>query len=692
MSNLGACSGTDGQEDSPSSLDNSSNSSNNVGGDGVNLRVLTNGPPSLLVASSIAGAPIDDRPHTHEINLPTAQATSSGFGGAPTSLPSNSPVPISGASTSSLAARAGVATQQQQQPPLSYQDPQMQQMQMHHQYHYRQPHQYPPHQVPVQHHMGIPPPMHMHTPNMSHTDNPHGTSKNGDKGNEDNNETVPSSGPVKLFVGQVPKNLDEPDLTSTFQEYGEIKEILVIRDRITGQHRGCAFVTFYNATDAARVIDVLHDKFTFPDGRKPVQIKPASEPSNSSAPAITPEQENKLFVGMTSRNADENSIRELFEGFGEIREIYIIRNADGSNKGCAFLKFAENESAVRAIEEMNDKFTMEGATRPLIVKFADTKAQRKARTSNAASRLANAGGHHNSVPSPQSAYYLSPGHHVPVYPNYQQGAPQVPPPMGMPHQYTQSPYSGAYPGNPGNPHAPPHNAYMYQHQSYGNPYFAPPPGPYGQPGQGGSPVTTTSPPGDVYDNPPHGNMNNRQHQQAGNRVPRGYPQREISGVVNPRPREGPAGANLFIYHLPHDLTDADLATAFNPFGNVISAKVYVDKFTGESKGFGFVSYDSVISAEQAIEQMNGFQIGSKRLKVQHKRIVPRPAPSQHQQNSGDSLLGSVVSQPLDSGVMMGGLPPPQPLQPQSLPSHHNVDNLSADVHNLDINYAADVEE
>ena len=35
---------------------------------------------------------------------------------------------------------------------------------------------------------------------------------------------------------------------------------------------------------------------------------------------------------------------------------------------------------------------------------------------------------------------------------------------------------------------------------------------------------------------------------------------------------------------------------------------------------GFVSYDSVISAEQAIEQMNGFQIGSKRLKVQHKRV------------------------------------------------------------------------
>ena len=68
--------------------------------------------------------------------------------------------------------------------------------------------------------------------------------------------------------------------------------------------------------------------------------------------------------------------------------------------------------------------------------------------------------------------------------------------------------------------------------------------------------------------------------------PYAYPNQHEMRGANPRPREGPAGANLFVYHLPHDLTDADLATAFNPFGNVISAKVYVDRNTGESKGFG----------------------------------------------------------------------------------------------------------
>ncbi|XP_011189384.3 CUGBP Elav-like family member 2 isoform X3 [Zeugodacus cucurbitae] len=83
--------------------------------------------------------------------------------------------------------------------------------------------------------------------------------------------------------------------------------------------------------------------------------------------------------------------------------------------------------------------------------------------------------------------------------------------------------------------------------------------------------------------------------------------------------EGPDGSNLFIYHLPQEFTDTDLASTFLPFGSVLSAKVFIDKQTNLSKCFGFVSYDNPLSASAAIQAMHGFQIGTKRLKVQLKR-------------------------------------------------------------------------
>ncbi|XP_063969784.1 CUGBP Elav-like family member 1 isoform X10 [Lytechinus pictus] len=96
-------------------------------------------------------------------------------------------------------------------------------------------------------------------------------------------------------------------------------------------------------------------------------------------------------------------------------------------------------------------------------------------------------------------------------------------------------------------------------------------------------------------------------------------QQQQVGAAGQKQKEGPEGANLFIYHLPQDYTDTDLISMFSPYGGILSAKVFIDKNTNLSKCFGFVSYDSPISAQTAIQAMNGFSVGTKRLKVQLKR-------------------------------------------------------------------------
>ena len=81
--------------------------------------------------------------------------------------------------------------------------------------------------------------------------------------------------------------------------------------------------------------------------------------------------------------------------------------------------------------------------------------------------------------------------------------------------------------------------------------------------------------------------------------------------------------NIYVGNLPRDLTDDDLQQAFGAFGQVTSARVIMNKFTGVSRGFGFVEMSVEAEARAAIDGLSGKKLKGRPLTVNEAR--PRRA-------------------------------------------------------------------
>lgn len=82
---------------------------------------------------------------------------------------------------------------------------------------------------------------------------------------------------------------------------------------------------------------------------------------------------------------------------------------------------------------------------------------------------------------------------------------------------------------------------------------------------------------------------------------------------------------LYVGNLPYKTTDSDLSSLFAQAGSVATATVISDKFSGRSKGFGFVEMSSDEEAQKAIEMLNGQEMEGRKIVVSEARpLQPRP--------------------------------------------------------------------
>ena len=77
--------------------------------------------------------------------------------------------------------------------------------------------------------------------------------------------------------------------------------------------------------------------------------------------------------------------------------------------------------------------------------------------------------------------------------------------------------------------------------------------------------------------------------------------------------------NVYVGNLSYDLSEEDLKTAFEEYGEVTSAKIVSDRYSGRSKGFGFIEMTSDDEAKAAIEGLTGKELAGRAIVVNEAR-------------------------------------------------------------------------
>eukprot|EP00252_Welwitschia_mirabilis_P017015 TRINITY_DN3783_c0_g1_i1.p1 TRINITY_DN3783_c0_g1~~TRINITY_DN3783_c0_g1_i1.p1 ORF type:complete len:410 (-),score=93.27 TRINITY_DN3783_c0_g1_i1:463-1692(-) len=157
----------------------------------------------------------------------------------------------------------------------------------------------------------------------------------------------------KLFIGGISWETNEQTLKQYFQKYGEVSEIVIMRDKVTGRPRGFGFVGF---AEPSIIEKVLQDKHNI-DGRQ-VELKralPREEQHKSSQksgenPGAGVPRTKKIFVGGLAPSVTDEDFRKHFEQFGNITDVVVMYDhVSNRPRGFGFITFDTEEAVDKVV-------------------------------------------------------------------------------------------------------------------------------------------------------------------------------------------------------------------------------------------------------------------------------------------------------------------------------------------------------
>lgn len=183
----------------------------------------------------------------------------------------------------------------------------------------------------------------------------------GDTGDYTGRKSSQEPNKTNLIVNYLPQNMSQEEVRALFSSIGEVESCKLVRDRISGESLGYAFVKFTHSSDAERSMNTLNGLRLQNKTIKVSLARPSSESIKGA----------NLYICGLPKKMNQQELEQLFAKCGKIITARILyENKTGLSRGVAFIRFDQRCQAEEAIRQFNG-YTPEASDEAITVKFAN---------------------------------------------------------------------------------------------------------------------------------------------------------------------------------------------------------------------------------------------------------------------------------------------------------------------------------